>query len=240
MTANYLSRFSRFSQRIPLCLTSIRSFRYASADSKSLLFSWRGFSSTASNSGNWLLPTQHEAKKSRKGRPRVPTGGSSRGTTVMWGDFGLRMCDHHRRIPSSALKIGEDAIKVRLKGMRYRFYKRVCANIGVYTKGNEVRMGKGKGSFDYWASRVAVSKIIFEIKGDIHEQVARDAFRLAGNKMPGKYEFVKKGDPPVVGITALNGVSLEELKRPRRKVPLPMPPLRSGEASGSASTSSRL
>jgi len=48
-------------------------------------------------------------------------------------------------------------------------------------------MGKGKGSFDHWASRVAVSKIIFELKGDIHEQVARDAFRLAGNKMPGKF-----------------------------------------------------
>ncbi len=47
-------------------------------------------------------------------------------------------------------------------------------------------MGKGKGSFDYWASRIAVSKVIFELKGDVHEQVARDAFRLAGNKMPGK------------------------------------------------------
>ncbi|RKF72705.1 54S ribosomal protein L16, mitochondrial [Golovinomyces cichoracearum] len=243
MTTNYLTRISPFSNRISTWSTLIRSSRYASADSRGLLFSRRGFSSTAYNFGNWLLPTQHEAKKSRKGRPRVPTGGSSRGTTVMWGDFGLRMCDHHRRIPSSALKIGEDAIKVRLKGMRYRLYKRVCANIGVYTKGNEdiqVRMGKGKGSFDHWASRIAVSKIIFEIKGDIHEQVARDAFRLAGNKMPGKYEFVKKGDPPVVGITALNGISLEELKRPRRKVPLPMPPLRLAEASGSASTSSRI
>lgn len=48
-------------------------------------------------------------------------------------------------------------------------------------------MGKGKGSFDHWASRIAVSKVIFELKGEIHEQVARDAFRLAGNKMPGKY-----------------------------------------------------
>lgn len=46
-------------------------------------------------------------------------------------------------------------------------------------------MGKGKGSFDHWASRIAVSKIIFEIKGDIHEQIVKDAFRLAGNKMPG-------------------------------------------------------
>lgn len=54
-------------------------------------------------------------------------------------------------------------------------------------------MGKGKGSFDHWASRIAVSKIIFELKGDVHEQVARDAFRLAGNKMPGK--FNRREDP---------------------------------------------
>jgi len=37
------------------------------------------------------------------------------------------------------------------------------------------------------------------------------------------YEFVKKGDPPVVGVTKLDGVTMEELKRPRRAVPLPMP-----------------
>ena len=83
-------------------------------------------------------------------------------------------------------------------------------------------MGKGKGSFDYWASRVAVSKIIFELKGDIHEQVVRDAFRLAGNKLPGMYEFVRKGDPPVMGITKVGSPAAEaELRRPRVKVPEP-------------------
>lgn len=46
-------------------------------------------------------------------------------------------------------------------------------------------MGKGKGSFDYWAARVAVSQIVFEISGELHEQVIRDAMRLAGNKLPG-------------------------------------------------------
>ena len=66
---------------------------------------------------------------------------------------------------------------------------RIAANIGVYTKGNEARMGKGKGSFDYWAARVPVSRIVFEIKGDLHEQVVRDAFRLAGNKLPGTMIF---------------------------------------------------
>jgi hypothetical protein len=98
----------------------------------------RQFSNTSMKFGNWLLPTQLEKKRSRKGRPRVPTGGSSKGTTVVWGDYGLRMCDHHRRVSASQLKNGEEAIKVRLRGMRYRLYKRVCANIGVYSSGNEV------------------------------------------------------------------------------------------------------
>lgn len=82
-----------------------------------------------------------------------------------------------------------------------------------------MRMGKGKGSFDHWAARVAVNRVIFEIKGELHEQIARDAFRLAGNKLPGQYAFIKKDAPAVVGITKLEGVTLEELKRPRRKLP---------------------
>lgn len=47
-------------------------------------------------------------------------------------------------------------------------------------------MGKGKGSFDHWATRVAVNQVLFEIKGNLHDQVVRDAFRLAGNKLPGE------------------------------------------------------
>lgn len=96
------------------------------------------------------------------------------------------MKDHDRRISAAQLAIGAETIKKRLRGEKYRLYTRICANIGVYTSGNELRMGKGKGSFDYWASRVAVSKIIFEIKGEMHEKVVRDALRLAANKMPGK------------------------------------------------------
>jgi ribosomal protein L16/L10AE len=48
-----------------------------------------------------------------------------------------------------------------------------------------MRMGKGKGAFDHWATRVAINQILFEIRGLVHEQVIRDAFRLAGNKLPG-------------------------------------------------------
>jgi len=131
------------------------------------------------------------------------------------------MKDHDRRVSAAQLKIGEETIRRRLRGMNYQLFTRVCANIGVYTSGNEMRMGKGKGKFDYWAARVPVSTIVFELKGDLHEKVAREAFRLAGHKLPGLWEFVKKGEPPVVGVTKLgNGVTLESLKRPRRAIPL--------------------
>jgi len=141
-----------------------------------------------------------------------------RGTTVVWGDYGLRMRDHDRRVSALQLKIGEETIRRRLRGTNYKLYTRVSANIGVYTKGNEVRMGKGKGKFDYWASRIPVSRIVFEVKGDLHEKIAREAFRLAGHKLPGMWEFVKKGDPPLVGLTKLeNGVTLESLKLARRE-----------------------
>ncbi|KAH0556670.1 hypothetical protein GP486_005524 [Trichoglossum hirsutum] len=182
----------------------------------------RNFSTTAA-SQNWLIPKAGDCgPKTRKGRPRVPTGGSTRGTTVVWGDYGLRLKDHDRRISAAQLKNGEETIRKRLRGMKFRLYMRISANIPVYSSGNETRMGKGKGTFDYWASRVAVSKIIFELKGDLHEKVAREAFRLAANKMPGLYEFVKRGEPPVMGLTKLDGVTAEELRRPRRKLP-PLP-----------------
>ncbi|KAL2136666.1 hypothetical protein VTI74DRAFT_2398 [Chaetomium olivicolor] len=180
----------------------------------------RLFSATAIRAGNWLEPNLPRKKKMMKGRPRVPTGGSTKGTTVVWGDYGLRMCDHHRRISAAHLKMAEDTIKQRLRGQKYRLYKRVACNVGVFVSGNEMRMGKGKGSFDHWATRVAINQIIFEIRGLVHEQVIRDAFRLAGNKLPGQYEFVKKGDAPCVGITKLeNGLTLEDLKRPWKKLP---------------------
>jgi len=167
----------------------------------------------------------------------MPTGGSTRGTTLIWGDYGLRMRDHDRRISASQLKIGEEVIRRRLRGQNFRLFMRISAGTAVYTKGNESRMGTGKGSFDYWAARVPVSRIIFEVKADVHEQVIRDAMRLAANKLPGMldlkqisrrsadtlaglYEFVKKGDPPVMGITKLTGdVTAASLQRPRKPLP---------------------
>ncbi|KAL8824087.1 MAG: hypothetical protein Q9191_005308 [Dirinaria sp. TL-2023a] len=142
--------------------------------------------STSSIRPNWLAPKRGHSDSNNKGKPHVATGGSTRGTTVVWGDWGLRMRDHDRRISAKQLQIGFETIRRRLRGERFRLYTRVCANIGVYTTGNEMRMGKGKGSFDHWATRVGVNRMIFELKGDLHEEIVRDAFRLAGNKLPGE------------------------------------------------------
>jgi len=99
-------------------------------------------------------------------------------------------------------------------------------------------MGKGKGSFDYWAARVAVSKVLFELKGDVHEQVVRDAMRLAGNKLPGNYEFVRKGDPPVMGITKVGDSHAEEmLRRPRLGKEVPPPNVQNSAMRMPATTS---
>ncbi len=131
----------------PICTTRTSCPRISSTSQNGTSIARRTFSSTTARQGNWLLPTMPEKKRSRKGRPRVPTGGSARGTTIVWGDYGLRMSDHHRRVSAAQLKIGEEAIKVRLKGMRYRLYKRVCASIGVYSSGNEVCWRNGPAMF---------------------------------------------------------------------------------------------
>ena len=115
----------------------------------------RAFSTTTSMLGNWLEPNLNRKKKMAKGRPRVATGGSTKGTTVIWGDYGLRMTDHHRRISAKQLKMAEDTIKTRLRGQKYRLYKRKCCNVGVYVSGNDVRFS-GKRYIrlfetDYWA-----------------------------------------------------------------------------------------
>jgi hypothetical protein len=100
----------------------------------------RTFTSTAPQLGSWLEPFIDRTKKKMKGRPRVATGGSVKGTTIMIGDYGLRMIDHHRRISAAQLKLAEATIKQRLRGQRYRLYTRVNCNIGVYVSGNEVSL----------------------------------------------------------------------------------------------------
>jgi len=177
---------------------------------------------------DWLAPAQRPTHKTHKGRAHVPTGGSTRGTTVSWGQWGLRLNSLGGRVSAKQLKTAEETLLRRLRVVggggakaNYKVYHRVNAGVAVYTKGNDQRMGKGKGGFDYWAARVARGRIVFEVRGDIHETVVKDALRRAGNKLPGQWEFVRKGDPPVLGNTVMrDGITREQMFRPRRESPL--------------------
>ncbi|OLL24211.1 54S ribosomal protein L16, mitochondrial [Neolecta irregularis DAH-3] len=144
-----------------------------------------------------LAPKTVVHRRAQKGRIPVPSGGSTKGMTLEHGDFGLRLIDEGRRISAKQFQVAEATIKRVIKVNREaKCYLRVATHLAVCTKGNESRMGKGKGGFDHWAARVSHGKITFEIGGgDIREEIARDALRQAGAKLPGRHQFVKRQVP---------------------------------------------
>lgn len=140
-------------------------------------------------------------KKAHKGRVPVRTGGSIKGSTVVHGTYGLRLKSEGVRLSAKQLKEADNAIMRVVRTVGGQLWKRFVTSVPVCTKGNETRMGKGKGPFDYWSVRVPTGKILFEMAGDnLHEKVARDVFRKAGTKLPGVYEVVKKEDSLRVGL----------------------------------------
>ena len=144
-------------------------------------------------------PRRVNHRKAHKGKVPIPIGGSTKGTTVQIGDYGLRLKTDGQRYTAKQLQTTEAVIRRVIKVEKgARAYLRPVCDIPVCRKGNETRMGKGKGEFEYWATRVCTGKIVWEI-GGASEEIAREAFRQAGNKLPGVYEFVRRGDPAVVG-----------------------------------------
>lgn len=129
------------------------------------------------------------------------TGGSLKGATLKFGRFGMRLKSEGVRLKAIQLKEADNSIMRMLRPLKGKLIRRIVTDIPVAIKGNETRMGKGKGSFSHWMARVPTGKIIFEIQGDnVHEQVAKEAFRIAGDKLPGNYEFVKLGADPKQGF----------------------------------------
>jgi large subunit ribosomal protein L16 len=72
-----------------------------------------------------------------------------------------------------------------------RVWIRIFPDLPVTSKPTEVRMGKGKGSVDYWACRVAPGRVMFELDG-VSEDVAREALRLGAAKLPIKTRFIQR------------------------------------------------
>ncbi|KAK9383954.1 mitochondrial 54S ribosomal protein uL16m [Kockiozyma suomiensis] len=148
-------------------------------------------------------PQRVKVRKQHKGRVPVRIGGSMKGTTLEFGNYGLRLISDGVRISAKQMKEAENVMMRIVRPLAgVHIFPRLTTNVAVCTKGNETRMGKGKGPFDYWAVRVATGKILLELTGEIHEQVAKEAFRLAAQKLPGNYEVISKDTNfPMMGFT---------------------------------------
>ncbi|RKP39099.1 ribosomal protein L10e/L16, partial [Dimargaris cristalligena] len=134
-----------------------------------------------------LQPRKYKHRKAHKGRIPVRIGGSQKGNFMHFGDYGLRV-KHGVRLTGRQLDAIIFDIKRRLKPFKgSQVWLRVFPDIPVSGRGTEVRMGKGKGDFEYWACRVPKDKIILEIGGaGIRPEMAKELLRVAIHKMPVK------------------------------------------------------
>lgn len=133
-----------------------------------------------------LQPKRTKFRKQHKGRIH---GLSKGGTDLNFGNYGLKAVEPER-VTARQIEAARRAMTRHMKRAG-RVWIRIFPDVPVSTKPAEVRMGKGKGSPDYWACRVKPGRIMFEIDG-VPEDVAREAMRLAAAKLPIKCRFVQR------------------------------------------------
>lgn len=148
-------------------------------------------------------PRFKRIRKAFKGRVTVRTGGSIKGSTLCFGEYGLRLKSNGIRMTATQLQEADKVIKREIRPQGGKLVTRFICDIPVCVKGNQTRMGKGKGPFDHWAARIPTGKVLFEIKGNVHERVAKEALRKAAQKLPGICEIIDKTDLPRVSPTKL-------------------------------------
>ena len=133
-----------------------------------------------------LQPVRTKYRKAFKGRIH---GNAARAVKLNYGQFGLKAIQPDRVI-SKQIEAARVALTRHMK-RQGRVWTRMFPNIPVSKKPVEVRMGKGKGSPEYYACRVKPGRILFEIDG-VTEQVAKEALYKASAKLPIKTKFIKR------------------------------------------------
>ena len=133
-----------------------------------------------------LQPTRSKYRKAHKGRIH---GNASRCNNLNYGAFGLKAAQPDRVI-SKQIEAARVALTRYMK-RQGRVWTRIFPNIPVSKKPVEVRMGKGKGSPEFWVCRVKPGRILFEIDG-VTEDTAREALYKASAKLPIKTKFIKR------------------------------------------------
>ena len=133
-----------------------------------------------------MQPKKTKFRKAHKGRIH---GVASSGATLAFGQFGLKAMEPER-VTARQIEAARRALTRHMKRAG-RVWIRVFPDVPVSKKPIEVRMGKGKGAPEWWITRVAPGRIMFEIDG-VSESVAREAFGLAAAKLPIKTRFVQR------------------------------------------------
>lgn len=154
---------------------------------------------SAKRFGHELAPRYKQVKKKQKGRVTVRTGGSTKGTSLEFGSYGMRLKSEGLRLTAAQLHAADNVLVRFVKKNQGTLWKRLCTNVAVCIKGNATRMGKGKGPFDHWAARVPTGKVVFEVDG-MHRHAAKDTLRRACEKLPGIWEFIDKDTPAKNGF----------------------------------------
>ncbi|MGL4367127.1 MAG: 50S ribosomal protein L16 [Brevinemataceae bacterium] len=134
-----------------------------------------------------LMPSKVKYRKQH--RPKINNSPTHDGDMVSFGDYGMVALEaawiSNRQIESARIAVN------RYLKRGAKVWIRIFPDRPYTSKGEGVRMGKGKGSPDGWVAPVRPGKVMFEVTG-VDEAKAKEAFRLAGHKLPIKVKFVKR------------------------------------------------
>lgn len=135
-----------------------------------------------------LQPKKTKHRKQFKGRMK---GNAQRGTEISFGSFAIKALD-------PVFITSRQIEAARIAATRYmkregQLWIRIFPDKPITSKPAEVRMGKGKGALDHWVAVVRPGRIIFELDG-VSQEVAKEALRLAAQKLPVKTKFVTRRD----------------------------------------------
>ena len=133
-----------------------------------------------------LMPKRVKHRKVFRGRMK---GKAQRGNFLAYGEFGLQATE-----PCWVTSQQIEAARIALTRYTKRggqVWIKIFPDKPITARPADTRMGKGKGNVDYWVAVVKPGRVMFEL-GGVEESVAREAMRLAANKLPVKCKFVKK------------------------------------------------
>jgi len=135
-----------------------------------------------------LMPKRVKYRKSQRGRM---TGKAYRGSSVDFGDFGLKALEPHW-ITSRQIEACRVALSRKMK-RDGKVWIRIFPDKPVSKKPLETRMGKGKGAPEFWVAVIKPGRILFEV-GGVSREVANDALQVCGYKLPIKTKIVARPD----------------------------------------------